>query len=69
MATGNTFGYSVLVCDPIPLNTGERLPNGEHHGPFGIIQNLFPERTVVSLSLSRTGVQAVHVGARSGPRS
>lgn len=29
MATGNTFGYSVLVCDPIPLNTGERLPNGE----------------------------------------
>ena len=29
MATDNTFGYSVLVCAPIPLNTGERLPNGE----------------------------------------
>jgi glyoxylase-like metal-dependent hydrolase (beta-lactamase superfamily II) len=29
VATGNTFGYSVLVSDPIPLTVGERLPNGE----------------------------------------
>ena len=29
VATGKTFGYSVLVSDPIPLSVGERLPNGE----------------------------------------